>query len=164
MNTGQTSSAGYASMSSQANPAPPNPLCAMPSPMNAQRRATTTNESAIEHLTNDTLGPEGERPLQCAVAAIGAVIVDARRIDDTDPTQQNQAVGVALHHCGRVGPLCRDTAIHRHTDRIDVDERQGCLIRRVAGVDHERRGRPVAQTQARARPPSAHLSRARRRL
>ena len=121
------------------NAAPPRPT----SPLSSTSRTTPS-------------GPSSNARCRGAPSAVRDVVVEARRIDDADPTQQHQTFVVALWHARRVGPRGSDRAVHRNADRIGVDERQRRFVRRVAGVDDQRRRRAFAQPEARARTPRAH--------
>ncbi len=55
--------------------------------------AAAAQQLRVLELADDALGPELDRAPQRRVAAVGAVVVEARRIDEADAAQQPQASG-----------------------------------------------------------------------
>ena len=62
-----------------------------------ERRAAAADEPRVLHLAQHPLGAELERPAEGRVAAVGAVVVEARRVDHADAAQETER---------RVAPAC----------------------------------------------------------
>ena len=114
--------------------------------------AAAPDDARVHDLADDALGTELDRAPQGVVAAVGAVVVEALRIDRADAAQQAQARIALLGRRGR-RRLGRRAAGEDLDDGAGVDERQLALERRVAGLGQQRGGRAVALAQARAAQP-----------
>jgi hypothetical protein len=136
----------------------------LPLAAGGERRTAPSDQPATEHLAHDALGPELEGSLHGASPTARDVLVEARGIDDADPSQQHQAIAISLRHARRVRPIGSNRAIHRDANRVGVDVGQGCFVGWFSGMDDQRRRRAITQAEARTRAPSTHHAGTRRRL
>src|SRR5438874_860713 len=65
--------------------------------------AAASHQLGVEHLADDALGADLERPAQGLVAAVRAVVVEAVGIDHADPLEEAQTGLAGLRGYGRAG-------------------------------------------------------------
>ncbi len=105
--------------------------------------AAAPDELGVLHLAQHALGPELERAAQGCVAAVGAVVVDARRIRDAHAAEEPQRrIARLRQRCRRGRP--RLAAGEQVEHRRGRDGRLRSLERLVARNRDERRGCSVA--------------------
>ena len=65
----------------------------LPLPAGGERRAAPAHELGVGHLADDALGAQLDRPAQRLVPAVGAVVVEARRVRRRPPVGAAEATG-----------------------------------------------------------------------
>ena len=123
-----------------------------------ERGAAAAHEVGVDHLADHAVGTQLDRAAQRLVAAVGAVVVEALRVDRPDACEQPQAALAELRRRGRRRRRRRRAAEDR-PQPVGVHGRQLALQRLVAGVGQHRRRRAVALAQARAAQPRGPVDR-----
>ena len=142
---------------------------AVPLHAGGERGPAAAGERGVGDLRDHPGRPELDGPAQRRVAAVGAVVVEALRVDQPDPAQQAQAGAVAAGLRGAHGGV-GEGAVGRRVRRGPAAgpgparPRQlgGHGLRRgrreadvrPAGALQQHRGRPLAQAEARAAHPA----------
>ena len=124
----------------------------LPLDAHRERGAATPQDPGVLDLAHDAARAELDRAPQRLVAALGAVVVEALRLDAADPAQQPQSRLAGLRRRGNIGgatgsPSSAASAVAMSTGASTV------LARLLPGHGQQRGRRAVALAQARALQP-----------
>ena len=123
-----------------------------PLPAGGEGGAAAAHQAGRRDLGDDRLGPHLQGLGQRRVAAVGTVVVERRRVGDTDPREQ---AGAAAGRGDGARCASGGRGLQARQDAGGVGWGDGRSRGRVAGTRHERGRRQVAQAQARG-PQPAH--------